>query len=80
MTGEKIMSKVPVEGIADLNLYQDRFGGDYSIWLDAEGSERDGLCIATGLSRAGTVSRAMVNLAQLIVKLKELEGPTRNEI
>ena len=73
MTGECLIQKASVDGIADLNLYQEEFGGDYSIWLDAEGSEQDGLCIATGLSRASTVSKAMAHLAAVIVKLKELE-------
>ena len=77
--GAKVSAKL--EAVTDvrefsLHLYSEREDREWTVWLDTEVSEKDGLCIGVGSCRSLAVDAALANLAHLtanILKLKSTE-------
>jgi hypothetical protein len=53
-----------------LHIAQERGGGDWSVWLNTEVADYDGLCIGLDSSREAAMTQAIEVTEQLLAELK----------
>ena len=74
MTEPPALAETQVGLSHKLHLFHDPEDGTWSVWLDTEIQERDGICIAVAKTKNGALGEAGYVLRCASVRIKQLEN------